>query len=81
MLASYIDETGVDNRLYREYGRFPRGKKIYADILRRKRERISIVAGWIGKRFIALITFIGKCNKEVFNAWLEQILLPQLQPG
>lgn len=46
-----------------------------------QRERISIVAGWIGKRFIAPITFTGGCNKEVFNAWLEQILLPQLQPG
>ncbi len=36
-----------------------------------QRERISIVSGWIGKRFIAPITFTGGCNKEVFNAWLE----------
>lgn len=26
----YIDEAGVDNRLYREYGRAPKGEKIYA---------------------------------------------------
>ena len=26
----YIDEAGVDNRLYREYARAPRGEKVYA---------------------------------------------------
>ncbi|MFT4314515.1 MAG: hypothetical protein AB3P11_05505 [Wolbachia pipientis] len=46
-----------------------------------QRERISIVAGWIGKRFIAPITFTGGCNKEVFNAWLEKMLLPKLPLG
>ncbi|WP_353284057.1 IS630 family transposase [Wolbachia endosymbiont (group A) of Lypha dubia] len=77
----YIDEAGVDNRLYREYGRAPIGKKIYADIPGRKRERISIIGGWIGKRFIAPMTFKGGCDKEVFNTWLEKMLLPKLPHG
>lgn len=41
-----------------------------------QRERISIVAGWIGKRFIAPMTFKGGCDKEVFNIWLEKPTLP-----
>ncbi|WGJ62841.1 IS630 family transposase [Wolbachia endosymbiont of Frankliniella intonsa] len=77
----YIDEAGVDNKLYREYGRAPRGKKIYADIPGRTRERISIVAGWIGMRFIAPMTFKGGCEKEVFNILLEKMLLPKLPLG
>ena len=40
-----------------------------------------MIGGWIKKKFIAPVTFIGGCNKEVFNAWLEQILLPQLSTG
>ena len=28
----YIDEAGVDNRLYREYARGPRGEKVHEDI-------------------------------------------------
>ncbi|WP_264374775.1 hypothetical protein [Wolbachia endosymbiont (group B) of Carcina quercana] len=36
-----------------------------------QRERISIVAGWIGMRFIAPMTFKGGCDKEVFNIWGE----------
>ncbi|WP_410542777.1 hypothetical protein [Wolbachia endosymbiont of Tetranychus urticae] len=39
-----------------------------------QRERISIVAGWIGMRFIAPMTFKGGCDKEVFNIWLEKML-------
>lgn len=55
----YVDEAGVDNRLYREYARAPRGKKIYADISGRKRERVSMIGGWMEKQFVAPMTFTG----------------------
>ena len=29
----------------------------------------------------APITFPGSCNPDLFELWLEQSLLPQLQPG
>jgi hypothetical protein len=64
----YVDEAGVDNRLYREYARAPRGEKVYADIPGKKRERISMIGGLIGRKFVAPLTFTGECNKEVFNA-------------
>ncbi len=81
MSIVYIDEAGVDNRPYREHARAPRGEKIYADIPSKKRERISMIGGWIKKNFIAPMTFTGGCDKEVFNAWLEGVLLPQLGRG
>ncbi|WP_339040276.1 hypothetical protein [Candidatus Lariskella endosymbiont of Hedychridium roseum] len=28
----YIDESGVDNRIFRAYGRAPRGEKVYGNI-------------------------------------------------
>ncbi|MGL5784792.1 MAG: IS630 family transposase [Alphaproteobacteria bacterium] len=38
--------------------------------------------GWLKKgTFIAPFTFTGGCNQDVFNAWLEHILLPELSPG
>ncbi|WP_265026144.1 transposase [Wolbachia endosymbiont (group A) of Bibio marci] len=40
---------------------------------------MSIIGGWIEKKFIAPMTFTGGCNKDVFNIWLERRLLPQLQ--
>lgn len=77
----YADEAGVDNRLFRAYARAPRGQKIYADIPGKKRERYSMIGGWMNKKFIAPFTFQGGCNADVFNTWLENILLPQLPKG
>lgn len=77
----YIDEAGIDNRLYQPYARSKRGQKIYANICGRKKERISIIGALNNKRFIAPFTFQGGCNTEVFNTWLEQVLLPELSPG
>ena len=77
----YIDEAGIDNRLYREYGRAPRGQKVYGEIPGNKRERVSVIGGLMSKRFIAPFTFQGGCNSDVFNTWLEKVLLPELPKG
>lgn len=67
--------------MYRTQGRAPRGEKIYASIAGKKSERISMIGGWFRKNFIAPMTFRGGCDKEVFNTWLAQVLLPELSPG
>lgn len=76
-----MDEAGVDNRLFRLYARAPRGQKVYADIPGKKRERFSMIGGWMNKTFIAPFTFKGGCNALVFMTWLEKILLPALPKG
>ena len=38
----YLDECGVDHRLYREYGRAPRGERIYQEVAGKRREHPSI---------------------------------------
>ncbi|GHM58227.1 MAG: hypothetical protein sL5_10480 [Candidatus Mesenet longicola] len=63
----------IDNKLYREYS-----TRREANIPGKKRQKISMIGNWIGRRFVASMTFIGGCDKEVFNTWLEQILLPLL---
>ncbi len=77
----YVDEAGVDNRLFRPYARAPKGHKIYADIPGKKRERHSMIGGWMKSRFMAPFTFQGGCNANVFNTWLDQVLLPTLPKG
>ena len=72
----YIDEAGFDNRLFRERARAPRGIKIHANRPGKKRERVSMIAGLLGKQMIAPFTFQGGCTADVFNLWLEDILLP-----
>ena len=76
----YLDECGVDHRLYREYGRAPRGERIYQAVAGKRRERTSIIsASQHGKR-VAPLVFQGICNTEVVDVYFEQVLLPALPP-
>ncbi|WP_331255968.1 IS630 family transposase [Candidatus Bealeia paramacronuclearis] len=74
----WIDEAGIDNRLYREHAWAPRGQKVYAEIPGQKRERVSIIGGLMKGAFVAPFTFQGGCHADLFNAWLEEVLLPNL---
>mgnify|MGYP003600185502 CR=1 FL=1 len=77
----YIDEAGVDNRIFREYARAPRGEKITAAVSGKTRERHSMIGGWIAGKFVSPFTFQGGCNADVFNIWLKEVLLPVLPLG
>ena len=77
----YLDECGVDHRLYREYGRAPRGERIYEVVAGKRRERTSIIAASRHRKLVAPLVFQGSCNTEVVDAYFEQVLLPELPPG
>ena len=72
----YLDECGVDHRLYREYGRAPRGERIYETVAGRRRERTSVIAACQNGKLVAPLTFAGTCNTEVMDAYFAQVLLP-----
>jgi transposase len=79
--VDYLDECGVDHRLYREYGRAPRGERIYETVAGRRRERTSVLAACQDGQLVAPLTFAGTCNTEVVDACLAPVLLPGLPPG
>ena len=77
----YLDECGVDHRLYREDGRAPRGERIYEAVAGKRRERTSIIAASQQSKLVAPLVFQGSCTTEVVNAYFEHVLLPELPPG
>ena len=77
----YLDECGVDHRLYREYGRAPRGERIYQAVAGKRRERTSIIAASQQNKLVAPLVFQGSCNTEVVDVYFEKVLLPALPPG
>ena len=77
----YLDECGVDHRLYRESGRAPRGERIYEAVAGKRRERTSIIAASQQGRLVAPLVFQGSCTTEVVDAYFETVLLPALSPG
>lgn len=77
----YLDESGVDEFLYQDYGWSQRGQRIEAEISGKKFERFSVVAAKCGDKILAPLGYNGTCNTALFNFWLKEILLPTLEPG
>ena len=77
----YLDECGVDHRLYRESGRALRGERIYQAVCGKRRKRTSIIAASRQNKLVAPLVFQGSCNTQVVDVYFAQVLLPALPPG
>lgn len=77
----YLDECGVDHRLYRESGRAPRGERIYQAVAGKRRARTSIIAASQHGKLVAPLVFQGSCNTEVLDTCFEKVRLPALPAG
>jgi len=71
----------VDHRLHREYGRAPRGERIYEAVAGKRRERTSVISASRQNKLVAPLVFGGSCNTEVVDVYFEKVLLPALPPG
>lgn len=77
----YLDECGIDHRLYREHARSLRGERIYEEISGKRRRRISIISASQKSKLVAPMLFEGTCNTDVIDAYFEKVLLPELSTG
>jgi transposase len=77
----FLDECGVDHRLYREYGRAPKGERIYQEVAGKRRERTSIISASRNGKLVAPFVFPGNCNTTVVDLYFKKMLLPGLPPG
>ena len=77
----YIDESGIDEYIYREYGRAPVGKKVYGKVSGKKFKRTNIVAGYCGNKPIAPLIYDGVTDSAIFESWFEQFLLKEVSAG
>ncbi len=73
---AYIDESGIDSCLYREYAYAPRGEKVYGEILGRKFKRTNIIAAKLGDKILTPMQYNGTTNSLLFEYWFEQYFLP-----
>ncbi len=78
---AYVDETGIDRYLYREYGYAPGGQLVHGRIKGRKYERTSLVAAQMGKEILVPCQYTGTMNHEMFEDWFENHLLAALPEG
>lgn len=77
----YVDETGFEAPLIRPYAYSPIGQKIVGEHTGKRFARTSLIAGLKENKPLAPMAFKGYCNTEVVLAWVEQMLIPALNPG
>lgn len=77
----YLDESGINKFLSRDYARAPRGMQVISEVKGNKYQRVSMIAAQCRKDVLAPLIFTGTTDSKVFNHWLERYLVPQLRPG
>ncbi|MDR1066059.1 MAG: transposase [Clostridiales bacterium] len=71
----YIDETGIDTFLHREYAYSKRGEKVTGRISGKKYRRLGIVAAKMGEKIMSPFQFNGTMDGRLFEFWFKNCLL------
>ena len=77
----FIDETGVNKAMTRLYGRAERGERVTEGVPRNYGKQTSIISAMGLGGPIATMTIEGSVDTLVFNAYVEKVLGPTLEPG
>lgn len=78
----YLDESGIELQYQRPYARALRGEKVEVPVSgSASHARISLIAALNNGVLKAPMRFTGHTDTEVFNAWVGQCLVPELEPG
>ena len=80
-LLVYLDETGIEQCLYREYARAPCGEKVVTKISGKKFKRTNIVAGICEGKWVAPLQYEGSTDSVLFEFWFEHCLLNEVKKG
>jgi transposase len=77
----FIDETSVNTKLARLYGRSPRGERCLSAVPHGHWQSSTFLAALRHERVEAPFLVEGPVDTEVFLVYVEHVLCPCLQPG
>jgi transposase len=76
----FVDETGATTALDRPYGRAPAGTRVEA-ATPGEWQNVTLIVGLRPTEVVAPLAFPGATDREAFESYVEQALVPQLQKG
>ena len=76
----FVDECGADTAMTRTYGRAPVGQRVYTNTPGHW-ESITLTCGLRLSGVTAALAFPGATNTDVFETYVEEVLVPELKPG
>lgn len=77
----FIDETGLNTKMTRLRGRAPRGRRCVGRVPHGHYKTCTAIAALRHDRLCAPFVIDGAMNGEMFLAYVEKQLLPELSPG
>ena len=77
----YVDESGIEMNICKDRGWSKKGEKLIGKKSGKYYERTNIIAGYVNHKPIAPMVFNGACNSKLFEIWVEEFLIKELQPA
>ncbi len=77
----FLDESGATTQMTRRYGRAPRGERVQEGAPAGHWRTLTLLGALTLGGLRAPMTIESPTDGDVFLAYLEQVLCPQLQPG
>jgi len=78
----YLDESGFDMNMRKEFGWKERGKRLYDNKSgNREGKRITVISALKDRKLLTPMWFEGNTDTGIFNTWIEKCLVPELKPN
>jgi transposase len=77
----FIDETWASTKMGRSHGRALRGERLRMSVPHGHWKTTTFIAGLRLSGMVAPMVIDGPINREAFEAYVQQILVPELKPG
>lgn len=77
----FIDETWASTNMARRHGRCARGERLRVGVPHGHWKTTTFIGALTLRGFIAPFVLDGPINREAFEAYVEQVLCPELRPG
>ena len=74
----YFDESGFTSHSYRPHGWAKRGILVHGKVSGNNRKDTNLIMAQRGKEWIAPMLFKGNCTHHTVCAWIEKLLLKEL---
>jgi len=77
----FLDETGTNTNMTREYGRSLRGERLKGNAPFRRWGNQTLIAGLSCDGIVAPWIISGAMDRDAFDTYVEKVLIPELEPG
>ena len=77
----FLDETGTNTKMTREYGRSLRGQRLKGTAPFRRWGNQTLIAGLSCDGIVAPWVISGAMDRDAFDTYVEKVLIPELDPG